>query len=1109
MHHPILQSLTLSEAQTRAAFGPTDVLVTAGAGAGKTWALTARFLALLAAGLPLRGIVAITFTRKAAREMRKRIREQVWAYLARPDLEPAERERWHAIASQLDAARISTIHSLCQEILRAHPVEARVDPDFQVIEEGRMALLKREAVEDALFWAANQAELAGLFAQVGESEVRGALSALLQQGVDARALLASMPHHPDALLAAWETELARMQRARLAEIMADPDWQAARAAIEQARIRVPSDKLSMLVQTAREALQWLSDRQDADALRRAAALLGGIKNYSRVGTAKAWPEGKTAIQQALKTLREPFFGKENAWLSMGLNEEDARSARALAALRAVALQAFAIYEARKGEAHALDFDDLETRAVSLLEDHPSVRRRWREEVQALLVDEFQDTNARQARLLELLDGGRGVRFLVGDAKQSIYRFRGAEVAVFTRTEGDFEAAGKRVARLNATYRAHARLVDGLNDLLEPVLGRARYDWEAAFAPLTSARDRAPRIASDAFIEVQLAAGNKGEAMPIAARAAVNRLIALFDQGYAPGDAAILCRAATSFAAYEDALDAAGVPFLTLAGRGFFQRPEIRDLTNVMRAAADPTDDVALVGALRSPGLGLSDVALYHLARHRERLRQTSNVKRHDLWTAVQTPPHDFPPDELPRLTFARELLTRLHGMAGRAPVADLLKGYVDETDYLAILAGAGQSRAVRNVNKLLADVQAAGLVHMASFLEWIDLARDADVREGEAPVVAEGAVQIMTVHRAKGLEFPIVVLGDITYAPRRGRGVVIADGWMAWKVPSSSENEAKPAFYQLLQRMEARKEEAEDKRLFYVAATRAEDHLILNGVVGRWNKGGWYRWLKLALPELDAFVQAEGAGEQICRLGMAGAPVRCVRVEDAAAPRRTYTPETDALAPPPFQPKLLAPFEPVEDALDEDARQREQEPERRVWRIFPPEGARAWAPAWMVGKLAHRAIELERMPDAPNFDAWLEASARGLGLSDPGMIRNALWRTRRLLRNLAASALWAEIQAADQRLHEVPYAYLDPDGVPARGTIDLLYRTGEDWTLVDFKTDRARDRAEMEAIIAEKGYDEQVRRYAEAVRALLDVTPRAVVCFLDVAGEVVVYRVNR
>jgi len=1115
--HPILHALTLSQAQADAAFGPADALVTAGAGAGKTWTLTARFLALLARGLPLRGVVAITFTRKAAREMRKRIREQVWDYLARPDLAPVERQRWNAIASQLDAARISTIHSLCQELLRAHPVEARVDPDFQVLEEGRAALFQHEAVEEALFWAASQAKLAGLFAEIGESRVRRALADMLSLGSEARALLAGLPADADALLASWDESLAGRQQARWREIMTDPDWQAARLALASTRPLDDNDRLAQQWMAAREALDLLDDLEDAGALRRAADRLRGLKLNG--GRGAAWPGGAETVQEiraALRALRAPFTGKGNAWLGGGLNEEDARAARALTQLREIALHAIDIYEGRKRDAHALDFDDLEARAVALLEQHPPVLQRWQEEIQALLVDEFQDVNARQARLLALLDGGRGVRFLVGDAKQSIYRFRGAEVAVFNRTEQAFQAGGQRVARLNATYRAHAHLVASLNDLLEPVLGEARHPWEASFVPLQPARATGPLAASDAYIEVQFVQGAKPDALPAAARAAVHRLLTLFDQGYEPGQAAILCRHTRSFAFYEDALDAAGVPFLTLAGRGFFQRPEVRDLTGVLRAADDLTDDAALAGALRSPGLGLSDVALYHLAlarQQRAKQARAAGAPRHiPLWEMVQTPPDDFPPDELPRLLRARELLADLHAMAGRIPVADLLKTFLDKTDYLAILAGAGQSRAVRNVNKLLVDVQQTGLVRVSEFLTWIDLAGDVGAREGEAPVVAAGAVQIMTVHRAKGLEFPIVVLGDIASGGRSNRDLVISEGVIAWKLPARPGAKLSPALHLALSREMARKEEAEDKRLFYVAATRAEDYLILNGHVAKRNSySGWMMWLRRVLPELETLLKKGKEApaeviEQYCPLGNGGRAARCTLFPSDALPPRVYTAPTPSAAPAPCQLQMLTSYEAKEDALDETAKERETEPERRVWRILPEEGARAWAPAWMVGKLVHRAIELERMPDAPGFEAWLEASARSLGLSDARMLKDAVRRAQRLLDRLAASPLWTEIQAAEQRMHEAPYAYLDPDGdASVRGTIDLVYRLGERWTLVDFKTDRAKDRAHMEAIIQEKGYDSQVARYVQAMETLLDVTPRAFICFLDVAGRVTVW----
>ncbi len=1123
-HHPLIQAMDLSPSQARAALALDNVLVSAGAGAGKTRTLTARFLALLVQGWPLRSIVAVTFTRKAAREMRNRIREQIWAYLAQPDLAPQEQARWSELAAQLDAARIGTIHSLCQEILRSHPVEARVDPDFRVLEEQGMVLLQEEAIADALLWAAEQGDLAELFAWVEERKVYEALRTLLARGHEARTLLAQQPAGTDVWVQNWDAWLLARQWARLQAIMAQDAWHAAARVVHEARAKDASDKLAQQVAIAREALDAL-DRADGTA---------GFQTWIQVlqridlrgGRKDAWPGGSsqvTHVKGALKTLRR-FFKKESgvpdsgqdAWLAMALGEEDQRSARALEHLRAIALHAFALYQRQKDAWHALDFDDLEARAVALLEAHPQVRAWWQQEIQALLVDEFQDTNAQQARLLALLDGGRGRLFLVGDAKQSIYRFRGADVAVFTRMEQAFASDKGEVMTMAETYRGHDALVTSLNALFQPVLGEAQHPWEARFSPLVPARDRPASHQEASYVDVILAVGPKAQALPVAARAAVQRVMALWEaHGYGPEDTAILCRNASSFGVYEDALEAVAAPFLTLAGRGFFQRPEVRDLIMLARAVADPLDDVALVAALRSPGIGLSDGALYHLAVARgamQRQAQDAVERVVPLWHAVWNPPEDFPREEWSRLEWGRALLQRLHARAGREAMASWLKAYLDETGYLAMLAAAGRQRAVRNVNKFLADVRRARVVQVADFLSWVRSVRDVEVREGEAPVVAEGAVQIMTVHRAKGLEFPIVVLGDVAAAGRSSRSLLMAEGWVVWHFSEGKEGGTRSTMYQVLQALENARDVAEDKRLFYVAATRAQEHLIVNGAVGQrtWRQG-WMRWLYQALPELESWLKKKDESPQVSRvcapISGQGA-VQCVRLSLEAVAPAVSRASRPAKTPPPMDPRLWQPLVPEEDATGTEAESAQAEPdlEQRVWRVVPPMAERrAWAPAWVVGKLVHRAIELERFPDSPHFDPWLEAASRSMGLSHPALLADARRRVRRLLTRLAQSPLWQEVLAADQRFHEVPYVYQDPQtGALVRGTIDLLYREGTLWTLVDFKTDRVPSDAGLDVWIREQGYDQQLARYVAALQQVRGLTPRAVLCFLDVAGQGVV-----
>ncbi|MCP4594653.1 MAG: UvrD-helicase domain-containing protein, partial [bacterium] len=294
-------------------------------------------------------------------------------------------------------------------------------------------------------------------------------------------------------------------------------------------------------------------------------------------------------------LREQYDAQLSEWVGKGINLAlDRQLAEAMPALQETFAFVCERYDALKAERHDLDFDDLEQGALELLARNGAVRERWQGEVQALLVDEFQDTNDRQRDLVKLLDGDGNKLFIVGDGKQSIYRFRGADVTVFRAERERIEAEGGAVYALETSYRAHKALVQGLNDLLRPVLGeQADPDrpWMEPFAPLAHHRDVPGAGLTAPHVELHLTVGSKsGGALVRAADALAGRIAELLAgdvqvvEGDQPRplrceDIAILCRASTSFGAYEDALERAGIPFLTVAGRGFYGRPEIRDLLN--------------------------------------------------------------------------------------------------------------------------------------------------------------------------------------------------------------------------------------------------------------------------------------------------------------------------------------------------------------------------------------------------------------------------------------------------------------------------------------------------------------------------------------------------
>ena len=591
-----------------------------------------------------------------------------------------------------------------------------------------------------------------------------------------------------------------------------------------------------------------------------------------------------------------------------------------------------------------------------------------------------------------------------------------------------------------------------------------------------------------------------------------------------GDVAILCRSSTSFAAYENALEHAGIPFLTVAGRGFYGRPEIRDLLNALAALADPTDDLALAGLLRSPALALSDAALVRLCEARARAGGSAS-----LWQTLQSQwvaASGAAPagEDGGRAARAATLISELHVKAGRAPVADLLKAFLDVTGYRAALVAAGQARAAANVAKLVADAHASGLVSVGEFLTYVAELRDSGTREGEARVTAEGAVQIMSVHAAKGLEFPVVVIGDATYDPPSRRGVLF-DPSLGVLLAEKDNDKQVPAIYRLGQLAADDQEAAESDRLLYVAATRAREKLIISGCITAKKDGtpgalgGWLRRLcdaaALELTGLEVTVDETALAPRHLSLTAGASPIACELYGPGWSWERrspTLVPHTETAVPLP--PPLLAMVAAERVGADSRTAEQERDPGQRVWRVVPAV-TRPRAPAWVVGKLVHAALAVWRFPDAGGlFPRWAEAHARSYGLTGARQLDDALNKSRTLLLRFQAHPLHAEMTGAERRLHEVPYSLISDDGGMAgridgpghrrveNGIVDALYLRDGVWRIVEFKTDHLADQAALERLLKEEDYLAQAGRYAAAVGRLLGGRPEVILCLLDYVGGV-------
>ncbi len=806
-----------------------DVCVVAGAGTGKTRVLTERIVQrVVDDGVDLRRLLAITFTERAAGEMKDR--------LARALL---ERGRTTA-REEVESAAISTIHAFCARLLREHAIEAGVDPGFVVLDDVRATRVEREA-RDALM-----AELA--------AEDPARLDALgVLPGADPDETLL---HVYRAARASTDDVGAFVRRlpypgARSALAVALSDATAALAEVRG----VGPPKTQQRVDRALAAAE-LVPGDDADAVDAAAAVHALRKSFDLSCSADVKPflaDVRTAADDLLRALAaealQPF------------REQLAATLARLAELHTEA----------KGHGAALDFTDLELRAVRLLADQSSVRRAARSRWAEVLVDEFQDVNPLQARLLDLLRPENAL-FVVGDPKQSIYGFRGADVEVFLRHEERAASTAAELVRLQESYRARPELTGVVNALFASGLSDADPDTglvAVPFEPLVSALDfvakEVPSVEAVCVQTEDAAAGHRAEARWIA-----ERIVALVDgaealtltdrseddavdgrpAGY--GDVAVLLRATTQVKLLERELLERDVPYLVVKGRGFYDAREVVDVANLLACVDDSGDDVALAAVLRSPLCGIDDDALFCLTSGRAGKRGDREPLAAVLarWTAGEDGAPQLADRDARRLRRFVGIFADLRARRGSEPLAALIDRALGATDLDTIVLARrnGRQRAanLRKVREMAVAADAAGDRTLGEFAAELRRLRQLEVRETEAPVAgaSRGAVSILTVHAAKGLEFPIVVVPGLGRETGREIGAIASDPARGLAVRTAP---AFPAFdgvvphdFQRLRAREQARSVAEEMRLLYVALTRAEEHLVLVAAVSRRSERPWW-----------------------------------------------------------------------------------------------------------------------------------------------------------------------------------------------------------------------------------------------------------------------------
>ncbi|MFU8826712.1 MAG: UvrD-helicase domain-containing protein [Brevefilum sp.] len=1099
----LLESFNLNPQQHLAASDRgRDVVVTAGAGSGKTSTLVARYTSLLAEGIPPRRIAAITFSIKAAREMRFRVRDKLFQLQQSATSDP-ERQAWVQLSAQMDAARISTIHSLCAEILRAHPAEAGIDPRFEIVDESLSAALRVQAVEDTLKALVEEAYFAPLLKHINTYEITEMLKQLLNQR-----LIASDVFHlqVDHLSLIKEQLHVRLNLPAIKDKMDELDGMSQRELVTDG-----GDKLARMVaellevwEQAQRALAEGDLFMSIDALFRARrTLMDG-----RVGKRDSWVKAQVSeLRDNFDQLVNPITGGAKSDDPQPSPETEALFSDLLPRLRKAFETLCQTYQNLLETRQALDFDDLEQGALQLLQDE-EIRTRWQNELDAILVDEFQDTNRRQQDIIEALTGPSGRLFIVGDMRQSIYRFRQADVTVFKYVQDRIRAEGGQIIDLPLTYRAHEPLLEATSDLLSPVIGTQpdpTRDYYVPFTSMEAHHKQPPEGLQKPYVEFVFGAGEDAEtARPTAARALAIRLLQLMEEGQIKtwDEVALLFRASTGYADYEEALEEAGIPFVTVAGRGFYDRPEIRDLINILRALADPSDDLAFAGLLRSPAFGLSDAALY-------RLRQTGLP----YWQALQGDLSCIEAEDQARAGKTLEVVSQLMPQVDRIPVAELLSQIVTTTQYRAILATADVKegaedasstggRLWRNLDKLLSDALASEELSVRNYLEMLETLNDAGAREGEASAEAQGAVQLMTVHKSKGLEFNVVVLAAASRQTRSSSELayLFEEFGVAFKLDPPA------MLYNLAKALDKDQNDMEQLRLLYVALTRAKHKLIISGHATP-NKDGdlvFGAWAKELVEKAGLVPQDlhQAGAEPFEHLTDNHYPVRVWCLQDGH-------PLTGITLPAPAKVDLqksdLRPlYKPLEAPKSDPAHGDEKEAsiDPLHWRAT---GMDEELKGRVLGKLVHKALHRWCFPGEPHLNRLLKDEALREGLVSQYQLEHAIHQAVVLLERLRQHPLWTRVDTASERYSELPYA-IQFGARMESGYVDLLYHDGNGWQIVDFKTDEIFTVGRREDLICK--YTPQVQRYQRAVRQLLGVEAKASICFLDDHGQVTMVEVG-
>lgn len=856
-----------------------SILVEAGAGSGKTAIMAGRIAVMLAEGIRPHAIAAVTFTELAASELLLRVREFVSDLsagkiadelrVALPDgLSKVQRDNLAAASAAIDEITCSTIHGFCQRLIRPYPAEADIDPGARVMDPNQADLTFLEIVDGWLRerLSGEQGGILGDMVLHSPGETVALIHKIAENLRRRRTLIAPPVPPLDHHLAAFRQATVAFTAFIRAAAVTEPETEAMAEQLGDmaATLSGGSDPA-----TPSGLVRLLVLRPHPDLCTRTGAFISYRKKGKWIEAAKQAGLSKADGERLNIAAEGHYTACCDAWTWL----LSAAASQALAALIEEARPILQRYRDHKRASAQLDFDDLIFAARDLLRDHDEVRRALGQRFAHVLVDEFQDTDVLQTEIFWRLCGEPtagetdwtsfrirpGALFLVGDPKQAIYRFRGADVGAYVRARDAFRAQDSNsLLSISTNFRSCASILAFVNARFERVLSAAGQPGFTALDPFhhdpvdgvcVAALDIAVADENGKATAEQQRDGEADAVSELCARLIGAQCIIDRRTGTQrlcrPGDIALLAPTGAELWRYEEALEARGIPVATQAGKGLFRRQEIQDLVALTRVLADRRDTLALGALLRGPLVGLTEEQLLDIVWALPRSEEDPDrIPRLDLAVEPDTIAHPLARDVI-------EKLQALYRRSNSTTPHELLSQAVDVMRVRPLLLERhhGQAeRALANVDLYLSLSTAYAVRGLRAFSEamtaaWSDEARAVEGR----PDAQEEAVALFTMHAAKGLEWPIVIPVNTMTGVVSPDSAVVDREMDTFYCPVLG---VAPDGYETARQAEKDELDRERIRLWYVAATRARDLLVLPRLDTTPSKSAWIGLLDLSLAEL-------------------------------------------------------------------------------------------------------------------------------------------------------------------------------------------------------------------------------------------------------------------